>query len=330
MTNDTRIEQIKKSLQSAKGGQNIATYTVRPWRNSELVCPIITVHANFLRYRIDNSRTTIQQLAYLRNHPELSPDLFDDPESSLTQNAQEKILLEMVLNKKDFVSDLEIRGQVEPAIITFDGYILNGNRRTAALKYTGVTYIKCVVLPEDSTSQELYELEQELQLAKEFKEPYHWINELNNIRKGALLYKLSAEQQAKTLRLNNKKDIEIRLRRLDLIDSFLSWKGLNGHYDYEKFDDTEQVFMDLEKALRSQNFKKDIEKQDDLKKAIFGLIENKPKKGRVYDYVGDLIRKIDQLRTEMLNYKKSKIHQVKEEDDIKTRTELLSDSEDKK
>ncbi len=223
MTNDTRIEQIRKSLDIAKSGQ-IATYTVRPWRNSELVCTIITVHSTFLRYRIDNSRTTIQQLAYLRNHPELPTDLFEDTESTLTQNAQEKILLDLVLNKKDFLVDLEARGQVEPAIITFDGYILNGNRRTAALKHTGVSYIKCVVLPEDSTSQELYELEQELQLAKEFKEPYHWINELNNIRKGVVMYKLSAEQQAKTLRLNNKKDVEIRLRRLDLIDLFYRGK----------------------------------------------------------------------------------------------------------
>ncbi len=103
---------------------------------------------------------------------------------------------------------------------------------------------------------------------------------------------------------------------------------MKGHYDYEKLDDTEQVFMDLEKALRSHSFKKDIEKQDDLKKAIFGLIENKPKKGRVYDYVGDLIRKIDQLRTEnveTLSTNVVKIHQVIEEDDIKTKDQSLSD-----
>ena len=116
--------------------------------------------------------------------------MFSDPESKLAQETQEKILNSMVLDKKDFLNDLRTRKQVEPAIITYDGYIINGNRRTAALKHLGEEYITCVVLPEDATKQEIYELEQEMQLAREFKEPYHWINELKNIKRGATDFNL--------------------------------------------------------------------------------------------------------------------------------------------
>ena len=206
----------------------------------------------------------------------------------------------MVLDKKDFLNDLRTRKQVEPAIITYDGYIINGNRRTAALKHLGEEYITCVVLPEDATKQEIYELEQEMQLAREFKEPYHWINELKNIKRGATDFNLNPEQQAKRLR-STKNDVEAKLRMLDLIDLFLFWKDIQGQHDYEKLNDTEQIFIELEKAQRNQSFKRDPIKYDQLKKAVFGLIENRPSEGRLYGKVSELIKRFEKIRDEMSN-----------------------------
>jgi len=97
--------------------------------------------------------------------------------------------------------DLKSRGQDQPAIITYDGYLVNGNRRTAALKFLGERYIDCVVLPEDTSPKDIYELEQRLQISEDFKEDYHWINELRNIRRGIedKRFEYSENEMAKNL-----------------------------------------------------------------------------------------------------------------------------------
>lgn len=299
MESGTRIDQIRKSVEAALKNPSHSTYTVKPWRDGELVLPKISIDAKFLKYRIENSRTTIQQLSYLRNNPQLPKDIFVDPESYAAQNAQEQILLNMVLPKKDFLKDLRDRKQDVPAIITYDGYIVNGNRRTAALRHLGVQYVICVVLPDDATKQEIYELEQELQIAKEFKEQYHWINELENFRMGVLEYKLTTDHLSQRLRIP-KTDFEAKIRMLDLIDAFLVWKGIPQQYDYEKVNDTEQIFGDLEKALRNHTFKRNSKKQEELKKAVFGLIENRSQDGRLYQAIKDLIKRFDTVKAKMV------------------------------
>ena len=90
----------------------------------------------------------------------------------------------MVLSSKDFIQDLINRGQERPAIISYDGYLVNGNRRTAALRYIETSYVDCVVLPENFNKKEIFDLELDLQLSQDFKEPYHWINELIDIEQG--------------------------------------------------------------------------------------------------------------------------------------------------
>jgi AraC-like DNA-binding protein len=251
-------------------------------------------------FRIENSRTEIQQMKYLREHPELPTDLFKDPESSKAQEVQEIILGQINRSAgKDFFDDLSHRGQDEPAIITHDGYLVNGNRRTAALKQLGERYINCAVLPEDATAKDIYELEQELQLSQDFREPYHWINELRNIRRGIedTRYQYTEKEMAQRLRMSPG-ELKSKLKMLDLIDAFLIWKGLDGVYDYEKLDDTEQVFIQLEKA--SKKYKNDEAKLKELRNAIFHLIEAKPVKGRLYGYVMDLIKNFDQVYQKML------------------------------
>jgi hypothetical protein len=58
-------------------------------------------------------------------------------------------------------------------------------------------------------------------------------------------------------------------------------------------EDTEQVFIQLEKAQKKYN--KDILKAQELSNAVFTLIEQKPAKGRLYGYVMDLIRNFEDV-----------------------------------
>ena len=216
--------------------------------------------------------------------------------------AQYDILQTMIESSdtgKDLRGDLEKRGQEEPAIITCDGYILNGNRRTAALKSIGERYIDCIVLPTDATARDLYELEQELQISKTFKEDYHWINELLNIRTGITdkRYGYSSEDMAKRLRIS-KADVDSKVQQITLVDNFLIWRNSPKEYDYSKLDDAEQVFSDLEKHLRKTKYETD--KAKTIREAVFTLIEERPKTGRLYDHVRYLLKNFDQVYERML------------------------------
>ncbi|MBK9636723.1 MAG: hypothetical protein IPO63_02500 [Bacteroidetes bacterium] len=304
-----RIEYIKRALKVANEDiSHREYYTIKNWRSKQsnpLHLKVIRIDCDYLMFRIENSRTEIQQMKYLREHSGLPSDLFKDPESSNAQEIQEIILNQINKNAgKDFFDDLALRGQDESAIITHDGYLVNGNRRTAALKQLGERYINCAVLPEDTTAKDIYELEQELQLSQDFREPYHWINELRNIRRGIedSRYKYTEKEMAQRLRMSLS-EIKSKLKMLDLIDAFLIWKNIDENYDYEKLDETEQIFIQLEKV--SKKYKNDDAKFRELRNAVFHLIEVKPAKGRLYNYVMDLIRNFDQIYLKLISERKS-------------------------
>lgn len=294
--------RVAKNEADAKR-DNIRTKTINNWRGKELVLRIFNIDSDFLMYRIDNSRTIRQQLKYLRNHPDLKDDFFSDPESMLVQKAQEEILLDMIkLSGSDFTDDLRQRGQEDAAIVTFDGYIVNGNRRVAALRSINSQHISVVVLPEDTLKKDIFELEQELQLSREFREDYHWINELKNISIGRRTWNFSEEHLAKRLRLKSG-DVRAKLRMMDLVESFLNWKGLRGAYDYEKLDDAEEIFFQLEKATRQPKYLNDVLRRQQLEFAVFNLVEERPKEGRLYVHVMALIKNFDQIYENMKNKK---------------------------
>lgn len=292
---EERIEYLRRVVKVAhEDDSNKNYYTIKNWRGKSLSLKRIQIDVEYLMFRLENSRTDIQQLAYIRRKS-LSEDYFGDPESANAQNSQEEILLEMVKSKgKDILEDLKLRGQEDPCIITYDGYIVNGNRRTSALKYLGERYIDCVVLKEDATPKDIYSLEQQLQIAQDFREDYHWINELRNIRRGKedKRYSISEKDLASNLRLELK-DLRTKLRILDLIDAFLLWKKIPKQYDYKKLDDAEEIFRQLEKAVKK--YSRDLSKREALQNAIFVLIEERPAKGRLYGHVMDLIRNFDQI-----------------------------------
>lgn len=298
---EERIEHIRRVFKTANEDETIKNYyTIKNWRGKPLYRKIIQIDCEFLMYRIENSRTEIQQLTYIRKNS-LSKDLFNDPESYFAQEAQEAILIEMVRSKgKDLLEDLKIRKQDDACIITYDGYIVNGNRRTAAIKYLGDRYIDCIVLPEDTSIKDIYSLEQQLQISQDFREDYHWINELKNIRKGLNDRRLefTEKELASNLRLELR-DLKIKLRMLDLIDAFLIWKKIPGEYDYPKLDDAKEIFQQLEKA--SKKYAKDPVKRESLQNAVFTLIEERPPAGRLYNYVMELFRSFDQVSQRISN-----------------------------
>ncbi len=325
-TRPERIEHIRKVVKAANEDESLKNYyTIKKWRGkSPLYRKIIQIDADYLMFRIENSRTEIQQLAYMRKRS-LPSDFFSDPESLLTQQAQEELLKEMFTSKgKDLLEDLELRKQEDACIITYDGYIVNGNRRTAALKYLGERYIDCVVLPEDTTPRDIYQLEQQLQIAVDYRAEYHWINELRNIRRGREDTRLgfSEKEIATNLRLDLK-ELRVKERMLNLVDSFLIWKKIPGQYDYPKLDDALEIFRLLEKAVKK--YAKDSVRQELLQNLVFHLIEEKPSEGRLYKHVSDLIRNFEKVASKMQT---SPTDEPKSEEPTGTEGTEIPDQED--
>jgi hypothetical protein len=283
-----RVEYVRNTLIQKKPDNPTSPVT---WRGKRTYFDIVQLDVDYLMFRIENTRTTRQQLEYLEKNPNLNQNFFDDPESPQVQDAQREILLDVIDKSPTgelFYDDLRARGQDEPAIVTYEGYIINGNRRTAALQRIGTRYIDCVVLPENATSKEIYELEQELQISQEFKDPYHWINELLNFYKGIHDKNLNdtEDQMAARLRIN-KASLKSKLRMMDLVDQFLQWKKIPGKYNYEKLDAAEEVFRQLERATPKIA---NASERRELAKAVYVLVENPPATGRLYAHVGYLIR----------------------------------------
>ena len=71
---------------------------------------------------------------------------------------------------------LEQTGQIESGIITVDGYVIDGNRRMAALQNlvkqgrSELDYLEVVRLPGDTSSTDVWKIEAGTQLGREDEE----------------------------------------------------------------------------------------------------------------------------------------------------------------
>ncbi|MGW1077134.1 transcriptional regulator [Streptomyces sp. NPDC002537] len=68
--------------------------------------------------------------------------------------------------------------QTDPGLITRDGVLVNGNTRRAALKELGESTMRVAVLPESCTWEDINRVELSLQLRKEHRRDYSYINRL--------------------------------------------------------------------------------------------------------------------------------------------------------
>src|SRR3954468_16987708 len=74
--------------------------------------------------------------------------------------------------------DLEKPGQTDPGIITRSGILVNGNTRCAALRELNQETIRVGVLPSDAGHEDIDAVELTLQLRREYKRDYTFVNAL--------------------------------------------------------------------------------------------------------------------------------------------------------
>jgi len=268
----SRIAFLRSRIEAARRSAH-GTFDV-PFRGQPTTLIRIQVRSDFPLYRIQSGRTHRAQAAYLDSHSELPKDFFSDPEDPRVQQAQHEILLQLI-NEEGLAADLADRGQWNPLVLTYDGFVVDGNRRLCALREEGEEYVQVVVLPEDAENREIYETEIDLQMAKETKAEYNWIDEGIHIRYG--IEKLG--EKIETIAERMRKDVDsVRdaIAALAVVDMYLEWLGQPGKYHLipaERGGATEQAFKDLTQRLGTQTTRRlSRNEQQAIREACFAAI----------------------------------------------------------
>ncbi len=211
--------------------------------------PIERVPIDLLRYRKDNGRIASDVLNY-----EKSRTLLDEKDKE-AQEILRKFLEDKDAEKTDILlKSMEHAGQIEPAIITCDGFLINGNRRKMVLEklrerhkgHEEFASMKVVILPGPDdpggppTLLEIERLENRYQLQSEGKSEYYGFDRALSIkRKMDLGFNLD-EQLRDDPRFAKATDKELSraikdverdyLRPLECVDRYLQMFNREGLY----------------------------------------------------------------------------------------------------
>lgn len=246
------LDQDRVAFLKARSSNKTVLLPAWPRQLKEL--PMVELEVDWVRFSTLNHRTRAEQLKAI--HLAKRPDLFTaDPLGQDAQNAQYDILKSQE-GFSELKADLKERRQQEPAVITAEGVLINGNRRAAALRslyrdddHLEARYIYCLLLPEDATPNELVDLEAELQVARDFKEDYSWVNE-------ALLIEELYEREGKDFARVGKKmhrnpaDVRALYEKLQQLHQLVALsKGARLHID---FTENESAFDELNRHIRNK------------------------------------------------------------------------------
>lgn len=243
---DDFAEQIQKRRREGKPPKN----TVINFRDDRAVgreSPIWDVPIELLRYRKDNGRISSDILTYEKHSGTL------DEKSKKAQGIIRKFLMQKDSEKTEQLKrSIQHSGQDQPAIITCDGFLVNGNRRKMVMEElfepgASDAVMKVVILPGKGeeggppTLLEIEEIENRYQLQSEHKAEYSNFDRALSIRRKEELG-MSLERQLrddstyaglpeKEFKKAVKEYRDIYLNPLECIDTYLNYLGRDGLYN---------------------------------------------------------------------------------------------------
>ena len=190
------VEARLLALETIKGVQE----TVRvEWRDHQIHIPVISMPLALLYYNPDTHRIRAQR----SSDPVREQSLDADPFGESAQNYLHFLLMgdptDPSKTDQSFVAlkeDLQEHGQSEPGIMSRWGVLINGNTRRAALKELGQENLRVGVLPIDAGYDDLQSIELSLQLRKDHKREYSFMNSLLAIDERVAAGHLAAKIQS--------------------------------------------------------------------------------------------------------------------------------------
>ncbi len=244
------IESFAKEIDERKQIGSIPKTTVinfRSERANNFERPVYEVPLELLRYRKDNGRIASDVMSYEIIHGKL------DETQEETQQILRKFLADKDLEKTEILKNaIKKDGQTEPAIITCDGFLINGNRRKMVLEDlrsidpSKFSTMKVVILPKEGdpgglpTIREIELLENRYQLQQEGKSEYYGLDRALSIRR-KIEAGISLEEQLRddpSIANLNEKEFRKKINEykknyllpLERVDEYLKQIGREGHY----------------------------------------------------------------------------------------------------
>lgn len=310
-------ENLEKHIDSIKQETGAKTpIPYRDWEAKGINQTEYRVPLDYCLYRLDNGRIKTKILSWEKKEGKLI-----NPSDTETQEKIKKFLERSDPKQNDVLKKrLKKDGQKETAVITADGFLINGNRRKLALetlyKDTGdekFNYLKVVILPgsknpERPTVTDIALLETRYQVQELGKSEYTGMDTAltmrANVESGIPLKTLLRDDP--TYGDLNDKEFEKKINKfkqdyfkpLELMDEYL--KNLNIEGDYERIEDRWLSFQELSQKIISKIqdekflLNKKIEKKEAglIQNAAFNLIRLKEGKEYLTGRRTELIRDI--------------------------------------
>lgn len=237
--------------------------------------PVYRLPLDLLFYNLKNGRFAAEyKELVLREGGELQVENKDDAEKI------KKLLLNLDKHTTEVTKqDIIKRGQWNDALITDDGYVIDGNRRLSILSELSESgddkwnYINVARLPSSVDPKDLWKIEAGVQLGKEEIARYGPINELLKFKEG-VDSGLTIPEISKTLYgfEDKAEEIEKKLELLKLIEEYLKFIGKPSKYLVA--NGKVEHFIDLQKYILTSAKKNGLNliEQTQIKNVAFDLI----------------------------------------------------------
>jgi hypothetical protein len=254
---EARTAAIKSALESYDESGVKRTIEIN-FRTRKILLPVVTVTPNVLLLNHNNSRL----FAQLVDHSQ-KDEVYRDPSSIEAQDVLTQ-LLRATDKFKDLKEQLRTLEQQQPGLVTRDGLLINGNTRTVALRELGVAGIDVAVLPADTNSSDLLEIEMSLQMTRLIHQNYTFTNELMLMDR-YVKANHTHEQLAKTMgwMRGGRGKVDTRLRILAIIEEVRTLS--NSYLPYHIFDTKEEHLKDLDKEYQRLKNSGDVDAAERMK-----------------------------------------------------------------
>ena len=230
-----------------------------------------------LYYNIKNGRFAKEYIKIIREQGgSLKPEDPDDAKKI------QRLLLGLKPNDtRRTREDIVKKGQTELALITRDGYLIDGNRRMAILtdlfeetsdeKYN---FIKVARIEEAISAKDLWAMEAGISLGQDPKSRYGAINELLKLDEGRKAGFTNKEIADKLYGIDDESEIEEKLARLDLMRKYLK-QYYDDDEDFTPIEGYNEHFINVQDILvNAKKSNKKIDEQVACQKVGFRLIHD--------------------------------------------------------
>lgn len=183
-------ELIRKRLEEVKSSASTRETVTVEWNEQPHHVEVVDLPLSGLYFNPGTHRVRAQ-----RSHDSVRDEGLDKDPWSAESQGYLKFLLQAEPsdpNRRDPAFDklkesLEQFGQTDPGLVTHDGVVVNGNTRLAALREGGAQSMRMGVLPASFTWAEIYAVELSLQLRRDHRRDYSYINRLIAMEEQATL-----------------------------------------------------------------------------------------------------------------------------------------------